>query len=200
MKMEFNGKKGVAVDVDGVLACLFENLLEYYNSRFGTKFTENDLYTLKLWEVWGLSEGEEKPIIIDFCKSPFFRDVSPVAGSQEAVHALSKKYNLAVLTARPVSTREKTISWLDRFYPGVFSDVHFTSHHFPENGTKVNKSDFCLEHGYGILIDDYHEHVNECAEKGIQTILLTQPWNWETLRPKVRRVRNWQEVLQYLEK
>lgn len=193
-----NGKQGIAVDVDGTLAKLFKSLLEYYNLRFGTRFSEDDLDSLDLWKLWGLPKGGEKQIIKDFFKSPFFRDVSYVAGSQEAVHALSEKYNLSALTARPISTYNETISWLNENYPCVFSDVHFVSHHFPENGIKMNKSDVCLEHGFGILIDDYHEHINECSEKGIQTLLLTQPWNWETLHPKVRRARNWQEVLQYL--
>ncbi|MEK6842198.1 MAG: hypothetical protein AABX84_00120, partial [Nanoarchaeota archaeon] len=146
-----------------------------------------------------LESEVEKQIIKDFCKSNFFRDIPVIIGSQEAIHTLSKKYNLAAVTARPNSTYNETCLWLNEHYPWAFSDIHFVSHHFPENGNKKNKSDVCLEHTYGIIIDDYHGHINECAEKGIQTILLNQPWNKrEKLHSGALRVRNWEDILQYL--
>ena len=196
MNAKINGRRKLAVDLDGVLADFFESITKYYNRRFGTNFLTDDIYTLRLWEVWGLREGEEKEIITDFFKTDLSKNIPVVDGSSESINSLSMGNDLAIVTARPISTYGDTFNWLDRNFRGKFQDIHFASHHFPGNGTKKNKSDFCLEYGYGILIDDYHGHVNECAEKGITSFLMTRPWNWETLHQKVIRVRNWQDAVE----
>jgi len=196
MKNRINGRRKLAVDLDGVLAEYFQGLVKYYNGRFGTKFSEDDVFTLDLCDVFGVPKGEEREVIMDFFKTNDFRNIPVVVGSREAINILSEEHELVIVTARPKSTYDDTWTWLDRNYPGKFNGVHFASHHFPGNGTKKNKSDFCLEHGYGILIDDYHGHVNECAEKGITSFLMTRPWNWETLHQKVIRVRNWQDAVE----
>ncbi len=192
-----NGKEKIAVDLDGVVAKFAEGLLEFRNERHGTNYRMDDIFSYDFWSVFRISREQSIKEVLDFYNSPEFERIAPIPNSQEAMSLLSEKYFIAALTARPDFTRDKTLNWLEKYFPNVFSEFHFTNH-FAGNGERKNKSDFCLEYGYETLIDDYHRHVNECAEKGIRTFLLTQPWNWETLRPEVVRVRNWREIQERL--
>ncbi|MEK6819865.1 MAG: hypothetical protein AABY03_01550 [Nanoarchaeota archaeon] len=191
----------IGLDIDGTLAKYFENFIKYYNERFGTVFSTEDIFTLHLWEIFGMQKGEEMPRIEDFSKTDYFRQISPYDGSQEAIATLAEKHNFGIITARSKFLETETRLWLQNHYGDIFQNgnIHFTSQHFPGNGEKQKKSEFCLEHNYDIMVEDYHGHVNECAEKGIQTLLITQPWNKkENLHSSVQRVENWGEILQYL--
>ena len=130
MNNRINGRRKLAVDLDGVLAEFFQGLVKYYNGRFGTKFSEDDVFTLDLWDVFGVPKGEDKKVIMDFFKTDDFRNIPVVAGSREAINTLSKKHELGIITARPKSTYDDTLMWLDRNYPGKFKWVHFSNHYF----------------------------------------------------------------------
>lgn len=189
-------QKKIAVDLDGVVMEFAETFLEFRNERYNSNYKKEDIFTYDFWNVFGVSREQSIKDVLDFYNSPKFEGIAPIPNSQETMSLLSEKYFIAALTARPDFTRDKTLNWLEKYFPNIFSEFHFTN--FAGNGKMKNKSDFCIQYGYETLIDDYHQHVNECAAKGIQTFLLTQPWNWETLHPKVVRVRNWNEIQQRL--
>ena len=174
-----------------------EPFLKFRNKIYGTNYTKEDIFNYDFWTVFKTSREQSINDVLDFYNSPEFEGVGPIPDSQTAVSILSEKYFLAALTARPDFIRDKTLRWIDRYFPNSFSEIHFTNH-FAGNGAVKNKSDVCIKNGYGVLIDDYHGHANECARRGINVFLMEQPWNWETLHPRVVRVRNWQEVLQKL--
>ncbi|MBI4116116.1 hypothetical protein HY449_00045 [Candidatus Pacearchaeota archaeon] len=197
MNSDLNGRTRIAVDLDGVEAEFAEPFLKFRNEKYGTNYTKADIFTYDFWSVFRVSREQSIKDVLDFYNSPEFEKIVPIPGSQEATSLLSKKYFIAALTARPDFTMDKTLSWLEKYFPNVFSEFHFTNH-FAGNGKSKNKSDFCLEYGYEILIDDYHGHANECARRGIDVFLMEQPWNWETLHPKVIRVRNWREIQERL--
>lgn len=188
----------IAFDVDGTVAKYFEFFISYYNERFGTKLEVDDIHTLHLWEIFGMQKGEEMPIIEDFSKTDYFRRISSYDGSREAIEIFSKKHNLGIITARSKSWETETRRWLQENYGNIFHNrnVHFTSQHFPENGGSQKKSEFCLEHGYDAIVEDYPGHANDCAAAGIRTFLITRPWNWDNLHPKVTRVKNYGELVE----
>src|SRR3989344_2167417 len=139
MKLVRNIERGIAFDVDGTMAKYFENFIKYYNQRFGTIFSTEDIFTLHLWEIFRMQKGEEMPIIEDFSRTDYFRQIFPYEGSKEVIATLSeRKYNVGVITARSKAWETETKSWLQNNYGDVFQNgnIHFTSHHFPENGGK----------------------------------------------------------------
>ena len=117
---------------------------------------------------------------------------------EQAISELPKRFQLAVVTARPKEISKETIYNLERFFPNSFSEFHFANHKFPENGNQ-SKSSFCVSNGYKFMIEDSADYARECAKSGISVLLLEQPWNWETLHPRVFRVRNWNEINKYFQ-
>lgn len=186
----------IGIDIDDTLARFVESLHQFYNKRYGTNIQKEDVFSYKFWEVWGLPQGDEKPIIRDFFNSPFFRRIKFVSGSQEGILALSRSNYLAAVTARPSFLADETKSWLDQCYPNAFSNVHFTTHKLSGYSPK---SKICLEMSYEILVEDRADYANECAEKGIKVFLLDNPWNQGNhLHSNVTRVMNWEDLTKRL--
>lgn len=186
-------KKKIAVDIDEVLAEFIPSYLQFYNLRNGTNFNIQDIFSFNLWESLGIEREEAVKIVFEFYGSDFFKRIKPIPFSVEAISKLSEKNHPSIITSRPESVREETIEWTHKYFPGMFREFHFTNQ-FSNNGAKKNKSDFCIENGYSLLIEDNASYANECARRGIDVFLMEQPWNRKTLHPKIVRVRNWNEI------
>ena len=205
MKERLNGKQGIAVDVDDVLFKFVGEWIKFYNARAGTNFGEEDVFSMALWKVIGLQEGEEVPHLLAFYESGKLKELQPIDGAKEAVSELSVNNYLGVITARDSSWEETTLSSLSAHYPNFFSGVHFAYNLYAKNPFWRNgngrKSEICLKENYNILIDDSLETALECSEKGL-CVLLFGDYRWnrrESLPENIIRVRNWQEALEYLE-
>ena len=198
MKVTEATKRRIAFDMDGVFANYHEPFVGFYNRRNGTNFNIGDIGGYDFWRAFGISEEKSAREITDFYFSEDFEEINPVEGSQDTIKLLSQKNILAIITARPDFIRERTLEWINKHFPNVFSDAHFTSQ-FGGNGSKKKKSDFCLDNGYEVIIEDSAEYANECAERGINALLLNRPWNRNgSLHPQVQRVSNWKEILEHL--
>ena len=190
-----NGKRRIAVDLDGVLFDFLTPFCIFYNQRHGTNFTINDLTTYHFLRVFQKPEKEFRKDMNDFYQSALFRDLPLIRGAQRGIRQLSRTNFLGVVTSRPDHTSPITMVSLKNNFPLIFSEIHFTSQ-YGGNGHKEKKSEYCLEHGYEIIIEDVAEYANECAEKGIRVFLLTRPWNEkEPLHENVIRVGNWSELI-----
>jgi 5'(3')-deoxyribonucleotidase len=185
----------IAVDIDGVLADFHRPFLNFYNRRKGTNFKIEDIITYDLSKLFRTSFEETVREIDSFYNSRAFLGITPIPGSQEAINFLKKKNFLAIITSRPETLRRETTNWLLGNFPNSFLAAHFIGN-YSGNGSEGKKVSFCLREGYQVLIEDSVGEANECAEKGIDAILFEQPWNiHEKLHPKIKRVKNWQEIL-----
>jgi uncharacterized HAD superfamily protein len=181
-------KRRIAVDIDGTIADMVSPLRVFYNEKTGTNLMEED-FSYELWKTLGLKPGEEWGVLNDFHSSSYFERILPIEGSQTGISRLfCRGYDLNILTARPESWKLKTIDWIENNFPNVFSQIHFTD----------KKSEVCIDRGYNLFIEDSPKHANECAEMGINVFLIRRYWNWETLKPGVIPVKNWEEILQKL--
>jgi len=183
----------IGIDIDGVLADFIVPFLEYCNGRFGISYKKEEVSSFYFLDSIGFPEEKSLKTYNDFYNSELFETITPIEGSFNGVLKLfQKRYRLNLVTARPDSLKEKTFLWLWKNYPNIFEQVNFT------NGSK--KSDFCLRNSISAMIEDHADYANDCAEKGIETFLITQPWNFlETLHPGVRRVKDWSEIVERLE-
>ncbi len=150
---------------------------------------------------WG-SETIEEAIkrVQQFFTKPEFLDARPMDNAAESLSELSKKYKLIVITSRDNIIEGVTNDWLDRHFPMIFQEAHFTAR-FNLEGKRGKKSAVALSAKAKYLIDDTLENVIEGAEAGLEVLLFGDyPWNQiEELPERVRRVRNWQEVLEYFD-
>ncbi|NTW33087.1 MAG: hypothetical protein HGB12_10750, partial [Bacteroidetes bacterium] len=138
---------------------------------------------------------------LQFFDSKFSNNIDPVKDAQKSVETLSKKHELYVVTGRPFSTKQKTVNWLEKYFPNKFSGVYFDNKKMYEDGTEKHKtkSEICMELDANILIDDLLRFTNKCHEQ-LQVILFNRPWNQGDIPSNVKRLNSWLEITNFISK
>lgn len=184
----------IGIDIDEIIAASLDAMLDYHNGTYGTSLKQSDIFSHKLWEVWGGSEEEARQKWHAFYETDHFAGVSPIAGAFSALMVLKENgHELFAITARPHHIAQKTIDWLDIHFPSVFSDIRFANT-YGLDGSKHKKSDLCAELGIGTLVEDDPRHAIDCASNGINVILFDYPWNQGFSADHVFRVFSWDDV------
>lgn len=197
-------KPTIAVDIDDVLAANAKGFVEYSNKKWGTNLIPDDYH--ERWAlVWGVNEEEAEKRA-----KQIHADVSHLIGNYEAdlsakevLKQLSISYRLVIVTSRRRVIEKDTFDWLEKYYPGIFEEVHFAG--IWDSGkdldTRVNatKTDVVKQIGADYLIDDQPKHCLAAAKAGIQTILFGDyRWNRDIkLAKNMIRAKTWQDVLEY---
>lgn len=170
--------KRIALDMDGVLADVYEQLFDMDEKDFGVR---------KSWDdVAGKPENETFPRIREYLyRDGFFRTMKLVPGCQEVVAALNEKYDLYIVSAAmefPLSLPEK-LGWLGEHFPFLrWQQIVFCG------SKQIIQAD--------IMIDDHFKNLDHF--KGETGILFTQPHNVHKDAGRNRRVGSWKEVEQIL--
>lgn len=186
----------IGVDLDSVLADIMNPLIRFHNTTYKKKHTIDDHNTYNLSLIWDVSEDEVVRRIYAFYESPYMDEIKPMKGSVEGVTHLSSIHDLHVITARPYDIEEKTIAWLDRYYPQKFKSIYHTNWVSSSKFKKRDKSELCIEYGVECMIEDHLDFAADIASKDIEVLLLDSPWNQVNVLPKgVKRVHSWQEIV-----
>jgi len=170
-------KQRLIVDMDGVLADVYEQLLNYEKSETGIRQSLENLYgkpehiAFKNMSKYVLSKG-------------FFRNAPVIDGSIQALYRLNEHYELFIVSAAtefPQSMEEK-YDWLGEHFPFIsWQQMVFC-------GLKsVVRGD--------IMIDDHYKNLDNFQGR---TILFTQPHNYGLDNKTHTRVFSWQEILDLL--
>jgi len=188
----------IGIDLDSVLADLIVSLLSHYNERQGTEFCKDDHNDYALHRVWRCSSEESKERVFDFYRSTKFDEVKPIKGCQEGIEYLKGKHNLVVITSRPLVIEKKTKSWIEKYFPKVFTGIHHTNS-FSKQGKKRLKSEVCEDLGVEAMIEDSLEFAKDCLKAQVKVFLYDQPWNQSKRLPKdITRFYHWKEIEKYL--
>lgn len=129
--------------------------------------------------------------------NPFLR---PVQGAQMALAALSKKYELVVLTSRPRNIEDVTRASIDRYFPGIFADIKYLENGWGAFGaTEVTKGETAIKIGASVIVDDQPKHAIGMARAGGIGLLfgknkLTQQ---AEIEDRVIKTPTWQQVIEY---
>lgn len=189
--------KIIWIDLDEVLAELFDYVLKYNNYRIWNillnKESISDYYIYKI--PWVNITQEEA---VEWFKRGMINDenelnVIPVFWAKEKLVSLKNNgYKIFIVTARYNEIKKYTINWVEKYYPNIFNDIIFAEH-FTENSRK--KSDICLETGITTFIEDNYEYALDIANVWIKTLLLDKPWNdkIEIQHPKIERLLSWND-------
>jgi len=197
-------KTRIGSDVDEVLADFIEPLLNYSNPRFGTHLKRDDLKDYSLSKAFGISIEEELNVLEWFHKDGFLSVIGTVEGSVEGTrHLNAKNYELYAVTARPSKLSLDTIRWLDNnffttSYHGIFTAACFANGYegYAGNGTLLTKASICKMLNIGVLIEDRVDYATECADAGIEVLLLDCPWNKDLKENgKIKRVNGWNDII-----
>ena len=194
----FEDTMKIGIDVDDVLVGFEDALCTYHNHRFGTNFSSNNTINFDLSITFGRSEGEIQEELIDFYRSPYFKNMKPIPEAVTGIRALQDN-DLQIITSRFDSSIEHTNEWLARYFPNTFSRIHFTRHTNAYGDIRkemFSKSEVCKREGISVLIEDSADYIKECASEKTHGILWDKPWNQGDLPPHTTRVFSWKEIVE----
>ena len=185
----------IALDLDEIIFPFVENLIIYHNKNYCTNFKFEDIKHYELWKVWGGTREQAIKKVAEFQHTPEFDLIPPIPESALAIEELRKHNELIIVTSRREDMKDKTLAWIDKYFPKKFSGLYLTNA-YALDGPTLNKADMCLENGSKLLVDDCLEFAKECSEKGIETWLWYKPWNQSSSLPYlVSRFKIWKEFL-----
>ncbi|KAF7107332.1 hypothetical protein CFC21_107973 [Triticum aestivum] len=198
-------KMVVAVDVDEVLGSFLAALNRFIAERYSWNHSVSEYHVYEFFRIWNCSREKANLLVHEFFTTHYFQDgVHPIPGARDALQNLSSFCSLSVVTSRQDVIKNHTLEWIEKFYPGLFEQIHF-GNHFALEGQSRPKSEICRSFGAQVLIDDNPRYALECAEDGMRVLLFdydnTYPWcktGVDQSHPLVTKVHNWQEVEQKL--
>jgi len=167
----------LAVDMDGVLADVYEQFFRYDEKDFGKR--------RPLEEVIGVEERKAFPYINEYVFTKGFFRTAPVVKDSVAILAgLNKKYEVFIVSAAmefPQSLPEK-LEWLNEH----FTFLNWQQVVFCGSKTIIDAN---------IMIDDHFKNLD--LFKGT-TILFTQPHNQLKNAGHHKRADSWKEIASIL--
>lgn len=197
-------RKIIAIDVDDVIADSLNSIRKRVNEHLSINLTEAD-YTIEneYWDylesVWD-KHGIKDKVDFSLHENEMVNDQSHMdllPGAAFAISELSKRFDLAIVTARTLTWETATLKWLNEQFGEVFRAVHFVGN--PFNGNPKPKGEQARELGAEWLIDDSPSHCQSALDAGLKAILFGE-YGWHINIPKkVVRCKNWQEVLEYFD-
>jgi uncharacterized protein len=192
-------RKIIGIDFDD---CLFDcgtRMCEFHNEAYGTALRRDDVKSLQLEHAWDCTPEEVIRRVEEFYWTHHHDAMHPMDGAVDALSVLSRRFELALITARPEQVREITMEFVRRHIPLDFGHVHFLGQYSPEPRKKVSKGDFCRKLEVAVFIDDALHHAESVAKAGIPVLLFDAPWNRIETPKKVTRVFSWFEAQHLIE-
>lgn len=188
----------IGFDLDDVLLDFRETLHVYHNNNYGTNY-KREQFKEALEEMWNCTIEESKKRVFNFYQSSEHRNAEPINGAVEKIKKLKQHHILHVVTARPEELKNITLEWLDKYFPQTFDGIHFTNQYqYHEKGPIRTKGEVCKELGIEFFVDDSLCNVNDIANFGIPALLFDGPWNQGEVKPPIRRVYSWDEIVEIL--
>ncbi len=194
----------IAIDIDDVLASSAAGFVEWSNSKYGTRLRPED-YQEHWAEMWKIDLDETFTRANEFHDENIPRAYSRVDGALEVLKELKNRFTLILITSRRVSLKQATTEWIDLHYPNIFDDCVFAGFFDADkpdlNHLKLTKATLAKSLKADYLIDDQIKHIEAAAEIGIRGLLFGEySWNKRDNLPiNVKRVKDWEEVLEYFE-
>jgi uncharacterized HAD superfamily protein len=190
----------IAIDIDEVLADSITTWRKYVSEEYDIQVTEKELGEIPYLSFIGDTTEQRSERIRVFNDSKYFWENRPLEGAVEAIELLARDHTLKIVTSRPIGIKNQTIEWLERYFPGKFSEIHFNNENSAKTyalGDGVHKGDMLEGIGAEVFLDDYLEYVNGCP-KNIRAILFEKPWNQGNIDSNVTRVKGWEEALKII--
>jgi 5'(3')-deoxyribonucleotidase len=193
-------KKTIAVDVDDVLAANVPAFIAFSNERWGTSLTVED-YSEHWGDLWKVDQEEWARRAVEFHDSGVVSTLEVIPRADAVLKTLAMAYDLVIVTSRRTQINKETGEWINRYFPGIFSDVHFAGmwDEVTEASSRATKAALCKQIGADYLIDDHLKHCQAAAEVGIESLLFGDyPWNQANdLPPNIKRVSDWPAISEY---
>lgn len=184
----------IGVDLDDVLSESIPALLKFRNNMWNTDMKSGDFATYDLQKILGVPAEETEKVIKKFVTSYYGKGITPMSDAKEVLDKLKKNNEFYVITARSNDIKEETETWINNYFPNIFSKIYFTNQSL-KIGTGGTKGEICDIVGIDIFIEDNLDYVSECAGQNRIVYLMDRPWNQTDKLPDgVKRVFSWAEI------
>jgi 5'(3')-deoxyribonucleotidase len=193
-------KQVIAVDIDDVLAVNVPAFVEFSNQKWGTNLTVEDFN--EGWaKMWGVDHEVVAERSKEWQKARLVRTYKHFNEAHLVLEKLAKKYELVITTSRPTVMTDDTSEWIAKYFPGIFSAIHFSGiwDNLDKGAHLLTKGELLKEIGASYLIDDQPKHCVAADEVGIKSLLFGDyPWNKDTkLSKNIVRVKDWRAIEEY---
>ena len=184
----------IASDIDDVLLDLIPAIAEFHNREYGTDLRKKDFHSYRLGEGFGCGDEETRRRMDEFLKTEEFKDIKPVDGAVEGVIRLRDNgHSFVAITSRVLSCRRITEENVERYFPGTFTgQIYFATNHYLKRFSDPKSK------GAYVMIEDSVVYAEECRDLGIEVLLMDSPANRNEEPKGIARVRNWQEIVEYI--
>ncbi|MBM3206185.1 MAG: hypothetical protein FJZ43_00995 [Candidatus Staskawiczbacteria bacterium] len=159
----------IVLDYDDVIFDTFKKLIKFYNKAYREWFRKEHFIHADFKKVWRITREESSARFREFFKSTESASIIPYPGSRDFIRRLAMRHELHIATNRPEEARKETIQLLDRYFKGMFTDVHFCTRDWGLDHFR-KKSSVCREVMANIILEDHPENVIDCAMDGRHVI------------------------------
>jgi uncharacterized HAD superfamily protein len=175
------------MDIDGVIVDLGTAMLPLLSEVCAKPVAYKDLCSWDLGEALSIGQETMNHTWERLFDSDALRYAPPIDGAITGLSALSD-HEIWLVTSRPLSTQELTLSWLHD------NRVYYDQIVFNRRGDKLS-----VGPTFNVFVEDFLDETVTIAKAGIFTILFDQPWNQSSkLPPNCKRAYNWDDVLQLI--
>ncbi len=188
-------KLKIGIDIDDTIADFITSYLNFYKFRFGKGFNLEDVKDIYLREPFGHGCEEVLRILGEFYKTDYFKEMALIGGAKEVLSKLFFFHQIFFITSRGQSNEEATKNFLKKHFSDKPYGIYFSGDIY--SGRKT-KDEICEELGIDVVIEDNGIFSQNCAEKGIKVLLMDKPWNQNCEHKNIKRIKNWEEVLENL--
>jgi uncharacterized HAD superfamily protein len=183
-------------DLDNVIADMEPYLLAYAKEKYGIELTDEQKKFFKWEQMPGMSQEIAEDIHATAVDPAFFMNIDPVEGAKETLSFLKRKgRKIHIITARPEDSFVFTSRWLKKHRIWYHSLTCCPSAWKPRMAAELKVESF---------VDDRYEtlmgFINFRQTGRFRKLgLMSQNWNAHLKHDRLRRVHNWEDILELLE-
>ena len=176
----------IGVDIDGVIVDCVTAWLPLLSELCGRPVLYQDISSHKIGKLLNIDEEKEAYFWKQVMSTDLLRFAPPIKGAMAGLSNLDN-HDIWLITGRPTSMRNFTLSWLkenNMKYDHIVFDSEKTA------------GKLLLERECEVFVEDLLEVASVTAEADIFTILLDQPWNQTSTLPKnCMRAHDWNAIV-----
>jgi 5'(3')-deoxyribonucleotidase len=145
----------IGIDIDEVLAPFLPTMTKWRSPQRVLPPKYKYLYR----DIYKISQTESAKLVREFYESEDFSNMQPIKYSVDAMKNLKKTNKLFIVTGRQEVVRDKTQTWIQENFPGIFEDIIMTNS-FTSN--EIPKATLCKLLNIGLMVDDSMDVCQEC--------------------------------------
>jgi 5'(3')-deoxyribonucleotidase len=155
-------RRVIAVDLDDTLADTTTWVVKTASKDLGIDMEVGDITDSAYWAQYDIDNTRAIKLVEGYNLAGF-PGLQPIPEAQKILQALSKEYELHVITSRTPASSETTFQWVEQFFPDIFAGVILAGNHYTSRNPH-QKSTLCHRIGASLMIDDNMRYLLDCHE------------------------------------